>query len=192
MPPVWPAQMTAIWVRASKALVVTAVSAVASPAGRVMRTNHAGSRSAAGTVCTTSTVRTSRSPSSTLCPATAPFAISPPKRDAVLGDYGAADPARSDRAIGDRITLDRATDDARGDHRHQRRHRHPTGQPHVHQHAALKARQYEKTMAWQALLLPEVARRLGLSEPRADDLAPAALAACVLACLDAAVTTCTT
>jgi hypothetical protein len=48
---------------------------------------------------------------------------------------------------------------------------HPTGQPHVHQHAALKARQYEKTMAWQALLLPEVARRLGLSEPRADDLA---------------------
>jgi AcrR family transcriptional regulator len=57
---------------------------------------------------------------------------------------------------------------------------------------ALKARQYEKTMAWQALLLPEVARRLGLPEARADDPRPAALTACALACLDAAVTTWTT
>jgi AcrR family transcriptional regulator len=54
---------------------------------------------------------------------------------------------------------------------------------------ALKARQYEKTMAWQALLLPEIARRLGLSEPQADDPRPAALTSCALACLDAAVTT---
>ncbi|GAA1871893.1 TetR family transcriptional regulator [Pseudonocardia ailaonensis] len=48
---------------------------------------------------------------------------------------------------------------------------------------SLRARHFEKTLTWQGILRPEVARRLrcGTEDPR-----PAALIACVLACLDAA------
>ena len=53
----------------------------------------------------------------------------------------------------------------------------------------LKARHYEKTMTWQAVLIPEVARRLGIAEPQLADPRPAAVIACALACLDAAIAT---
>lgn len=54
---------------------------------------------------------------------------------------------------------------------------------------SLRARQYEKILTWQTLLIPEVARRLGLPESPAGDPRPAALTSCALACLDAAITT---
>ena len=50
----------------------------------------------------------------------------------------------------------------------------------------LRARHYEKTLTWQELLIPEVARRL---DTHADDPRPAALISCALACLDAALVT---
>ncbi len=53
----------------------------------------------------------------------------------------------------------------------------------------LRARHHEKTMTWSALLLPEVARRMGIPEPHLDDPRPAALIACALACLDVAIGT---
>ena len=56
----------------------------------------------------------------------------------------------------------------------------------VSQTPSLRARHYEKIMAWQAVLLPEVARRLGLSQSGTDPR-PTALIACALACYDAAI-----
>jgi AcrR family transcriptional regulator len=50
---------------------------------------------------------------------------------------------------------------------------------------SLKARHHEKTAAWQALLIPEIARRIGASDPVADPR-PAALISSALGCLDAA------
>ncbi len=52
----------------------------------------------------------------------------------------------------------------------------------------LRARHYEKTMTWQAMLIPEVTRRLGIDES-SHDPRPAALTSCALACLDAAIAT---
>lgn len=53
---------------------------------------------------------------------------------------------------------------------------------------SLRARHYEKIMTWQALLVPEVARRLHLPAA-ARDPRPTALIGCALACLDAALET---
>ncbi|WP_211304794.1 TetR family transcriptional regulator [Umezawaea tangerina] len=50
---------------------------------------------------------------------------------------------------------------------------------------SLKARQVEKQARWQNLLVPEVARRLGLADDPADPR-PRALVAAALGCLDAA------
>jgi AcrR family transcriptional regulator len=47
----------------------------------------------------------------------------------------------------------------------------------------LRARHYEKTLTWQRLLVPEVARRMKV---HSEDPRPAALISCVLACLDVA------
>ena len=47
----------------------------------------------------------------------------------------------------------------------------------------LRARHYEKTLTWQGILIPEVARRMDVP---IDDPRPAAVISCVLACLDAA------
>nr|WP_237556630.1 hypothetical protein [Streptomyces sp. SID5464] len=41
-------------------------------------------------------------------------------------------------------------------------------------------------MLWQGLLVPEVARRLGVGPDRPEDTRPSALAAAALACLDVA------
>ncbi|MEU6912572.1 TetR family transcriptional regulator [Streptomyces olindensis] len=51
---------------------------------------------------------------------------------------------------------------------------------------SLRARHYEKQLGWQELLVPEVARRLGVSADRPDDPRASALAAAALACLDVA------
>jgi AcrR family transcriptional regulator len=48
---------------------------------------------------------------------------------------------------------------------------------------ALRARHLEKTLTWQEILIPEVARRLGSG---AHDPRPAALIGSALACMDAA------
>jgi hypothetical protein len=53
---------------------------------------------------------------------------------------------------------------------------------------SLRARHFEKQLSWQELLVPEIARRLGGSPDRPDDLRPSALAAAALACLDVAAT----
>ncbi|MGW0732116.1 TetR/AcrR family transcriptional regulator [Streptomyces sp. NPDC002851] len=53
---------------------------------------------------------------------------------------------------------------------------------------SLRARHYEKQLNWQELLVPEVARRLGVSPDRPEDTRPSALAAAALACLDVAAT----
>ncbi|MGW0841251.1 TetR family transcriptional regulator [Streptomyces sp. NPDC002787] len=53
---------------------------------------------------------------------------------------------------------------------------------------SLRARHYEKQLSWQELLLPEIARRLGVSPDRPEDTRPSALAAAALACLDVAAT----
>lgn len=49
----------------------------------------------------------------------------------------------------------------------------------------LQARHHEKTLAWQALLVPEAARRMGISDITGDPR-PAALIASATACLDTA------
>ncbi|WP_254773963.1 TetR family transcriptional regulator [Microbacterium sp. cf046] len=51
---------------------------------------------------------------------------------------------------------------------------------------SLEARHYEKTLHWQALLVPEVARRLGIRPADPTDPRPQALVAAALGCLDAA------
>ncbi len=59
----------------------------------------------------------------------------------------------------------------------------------LHDEPSLRARHLEKHLAWQRLLVPEVARRLrvvdGEDAPRTEHRA-AAIVACVLACLDTA------
>lgn len=53
----------------------------------------------------------------------------------------------------------------------------------------IRARHHEKVIAWQDLLVPEVARRLRVGTGaaiRPNDPRPAALVACALSCLDAA------
>lgn len=50
---------------------------------------------------------------------------------------------------------------------------------------SLQARHYEKTLAWQTLLVPEIARRMGVADP-AGDPRPAALIAGAVACFDTA------
>ncbi|GAA3741002.1 TetR family transcriptional regulator [Salinactinospora qingdaonensis] len=51
---------------------------------------------------------------------------------------------------------------------------------------SLKARHIEKWLAWQELLVPEIAERLTESAAHSPDPRPRALAAAALACLDAA------
>ena len=51
---------------------------------------------------------------------------------------------------------------------------------------SLKARHWEKQQAWQDLLVPEVARRLGTDPAAAEDPRARALVASALACKDAA------
>lgn len=51
---------------------------------------------------------------------------------------------------------------------------------------SLRARHYEKQLGWQELLVPEIARRLGVSPDRPEDIRPSALASAALACLDVA------
>jgi AcrR family transcriptional regulator len=56
----------------------------------------------------------------------------------------------------------------------------------VTQTASVRARQYEKTLVWQALLVPAIARRLGLSDTDATDPRPAALVGSAVSCFQAA------
>jgi AcrR family transcriptional regulator len=53
---------------------------------------------------------------------------------------------------------------------------------------SLRARNFEKQLKWQELLVPEIARRLGVAPDQPDDPRPNALVAAALACLDAAAT----
>ncbi|MFF6874828.1 TetR family transcriptional regulator [Streptomyces sp. NPDC012474] len=53
---------------------------------------------------------------------------------------------------------------------------------------SLRAGHYEKQLSWQELLVPEIARRLGVEPDRPEDTRPSALAAAALACLDVAAT----
>ncbi|KUO15390.1 TetR family transcriptional regulator [Streptomyces dysideae] len=53
---------------------------------------------------------------------------------------------------------------------------------------SLRARHHEKQLSWQELLVPEIARRLGVGPDRPEDTRPGALAAAALACLDVAAT----
>ncbi|MFB4317809.1 TetR family transcriptional regulator [Actinomadura sp. 21ATH] len=51
---------------------------------------------------------------------------------------------------------------------------------------SLRARSIEKHLHWQALLTPEIRRRLGAAPGDGQDLRADAIVACVLACLDVA------
>ncbi len=51
---------------------------------------------------------------------------------------------------------------------------------------SLRARHFEKQLHWQEMMVPEIARRLGVSPDRPEDPRPAALVAAALACADAA------
>jgi AcrR family transcriptional regulator len=51
---------------------------------------------------------------------------------------------------------------------------------------SLRARSIEKHLHWQALLVPEIQRRLGLAEDNETNPAPAAIVASAIACLDVA------
>ncbi|MFI7016695.1 TetR family transcriptional regulator [Streptomyces sp. NPDC050164] len=53
---------------------------------------------------------------------------------------------------------------------------------------SLRAGHHEKQRSWQELLVPEIARRLGVSPDRPEDTRPSALVAAALACLDVAAT----
>ncbi|MGQ4328877.1 TetR/AcrR family transcriptional regulator [Streptomyces hayashii] len=53
---------------------------------------------------------------------------------------------------------------------------------------SLRARHYEKQLRWQELMVPNIARRLGVSPDQPEDPRPSALVAAALACLDAAST----
>ena len=57
----------------------------------------------------------------------------------------------------------------------------------IHRNPSLRARHFEKTMSWQASLVPEVARRLGVTDDPADPR-PSALVAAALGSLSAATT----
>jgi AcrR family transcriptional regulator len=56
-----------------------------------------------------------------------------------------------------------------------------------HDAPSLRARHLEKHLRWQALLAPDVQRRLGLPDTESPDPRARALVAAALACLDAAV-----
>ena len=51
---------------------------------------------------------------------------------------------------------------------------------------SLRARSIEKHLQWQALLTPEIRRRLGTAPDDEDDLRADAIVACILTCLDVA------
>ncbi|MCC9178750.1 TetR/AcrR family transcriptional regulator [Arthrobacter sp. zg-Y750] len=51
---------------------------------------------------------------------------------------------------------------------------------------SLRARSIEKHLHWQALLVPNIRRRLGLADDDATDPAPAAIVASAITCLDVA------
>jgi AcrR family transcriptional regulator len=53
---------------------------------------------------------------------------------------------------------------------------------------SLRARHYEKQLRWQEMMVPDIARRLGVGSDRPEDPRPSALVAAALACLDAAST----
>ncbi|WP_327318810.1 TetR family transcriptional regulator [Streptomyces sp. NBC_01235] len=53
---------------------------------------------------------------------------------------------------------------------------------------SLRARHFEKQLSWQEMLVPEIARRLGVSSDRPEEIRPNALAGAALGCLDAAAT----
>ena len=55
----------------------------------------------------------------------------------------------------------------------------------IHRNPSLRARHFEKTMSWQASLVPEVARRLGVADDPVDPR-PSALVAAALGSLSAA------
>ncbi|WP_328467988.1 TetR/AcrR family transcriptional regulator [Actinoplanes sp. NBC_00393] len=56
----------------------------------------------------------------------------------------------------------------------------------VHETPSLRARSIEKHLQWQALLTPEVRRRLGADPEDPFEVRAEALVACVLTCLDVA------
>jgi hypothetical protein len=56
----------------------------------------------------------------------------------------------------------------------------------VHQTPSLRARSIEKHLQWQAMLTPEVRRRLGADPADPLDVRAEALVACLLTCLDVA------
>lgn len=51
---------------------------------------------------------------------------------------------------------------------------------------SLRARSHEKHLRWQALLTPDIRRRLGIAPDDEHDLRAEAIVACVLTCLDVA------
>ena len=51
---------------------------------------------------------------------------------------------------------------------------------------SLRARSIEKHLHWQALLVPDIRRRLGLADDDVTDPGPGAIVASAIACLDAA------
>jgi AcrR family transcriptional regulator len=53
---------------------------------------------------------------------------------------------------------------------------------------SLRARSFEKRLAWQELMVPDIARRLTADRGRPEEVRPAALVAAALACLDTALT----
>ncbi|MET7687379.1 hypothetical protein ABZT06_05250 [Streptomyces sp. NPDC005483] len=53
---------------------------------------------------------------------------------------------------------------------------------------SLRARHFDKQLLWQELMVPEIARRLGVSPDWPEDPRPSALVAAAVACLDVAST----
>ncbi|MDT0469400.1 TetR/AcrR family transcriptional regulator [Streptomyces gibsoniae] len=56
----------------------------------------------------------------------------------------------------------------------------------LHASPSLRARQWEKRQQWTDLLVPDIVRRLGTTTDPMNELRARALAACALACLEAA------
>ena len=56
----------------------------------------------------------------------------------------------------------------------------------MYQTSSLRSRSIEKHLHWQALLVPDIRRRLGIAEDDVTNPAPAAIVASAIACLDAA------
>ena len=56
----------------------------------------------------------------------------------------------------------------------------------MYQTSSLRSRSIEKHLHWQALLVPNIRRRLGIAEDDVTNPAPAAIVASAIACLDAA------